>query len=108
MNSYFLPLGLLLALVVAMVEPDPGAVLHALGVVPWMVITIFLVNGYQINLAEMPRAARVIPASMVGVTISLLASPLIGLAVVSLFSLPADVALGLVVMATVPEIWPSR
>ncbi len=102
MNSYFLPLGLLLALVVAMVEPAPGAVLHALGVVPWMVVTIFLVNGYQINLAEMPRAARVIPASMVGVAISLFASPLIGLAVVTLFSVPADVALGLVVMATVP------
>ena len=102
MNSYFLPVGLVLALVVAMAEPVPGAVLHANGVVPWMVVTIFLVNGYQINLRELPRASKVAPASLVAVLISLLISPLIGLVVVSAFALPPDVALGLMVMATVP------
>jgi sodium/bile acid cotransporter 7 len=102
MNSYFLPVGLVLALAVAMVFPAPGAALHLMGVVPWMVVTIFLVNGYQINLRELPRASSVAPASVVAVLISLLISPLVGLLVVSLFDLPPDIALGLVVMAAVP------
>ena len=102
MNSYFLPVGLLLALAAAMLEPAPGKVLHDVGIVPWMVVTIFLVNGYQMDLTKLPRAARVLRASIVGVVISLLISPLIGLAVVTALSVPADIALGLVVMATVP------
>jgi sodium/bile acid cotransporter 7 len=102
MNSYFLPAGLLLALTMAMFEPAPGRVLYEIGLVPWMVVTIFLVNGYQIDLTQLPRASRVLRASIVGVVISLLISPLIGLAVVALFSMPADIALGMVVMATVP------
>ena len=102
MSSYFLPIGLVLALAIAVLAPVPGKVLHDVGVVPWMVVTIFLVNGYQIDLAKLPRASRVLRASIVGVLISLFISPLIGLAVVTAFSVPADIALGLVVMATVP------
>ena len=102
MNSYFLPVGLLLALVVALLVPAPGTLLHELGVVPWMVVTIFLVNGYQIALSELPRASRVLPATVAGVVINLLVSPLIGLAVVTSFAVPSGIALGLVVMATVP------
>ena len=102
MNSYFLPVGLLLALVVAVLVPTPGALLHQAGLVPWMVVTIFLVNGYQVDLKKLPRAGRVARAAVVATIISLLLSPLIGLATVSLSDLPADVALGLVVMATVP------
>jgi sodium/bile acid cotransporter 7 len=102
LNSYFLPVGLLLAFVAAMLAPAPGAVLHQMGLVPWMVVTIFLVNGYQIDLHRLPRAARVLRASLVAILISLLISPLIGLAIVTLLSMPADFAMGLVVMATVP------
>lgn len=102
MNTYFLPVGLLAALAVAMLEPAPGTVLHQMGIVPWMVVIIFLVNGYQVDLRQLPRASRVLPASLVGVLISLLLSPVIGLGIVTVFSLPAGIALGLVVMATVP------
>ena len=102
MNSYFLPVGLLLALIVAVLAPTPGALLHQGGLVPWMVVIIFLVNGYQVDLKKLPRAGRAAKASVVAIAISLLLSPLIGLATVSLLELPADVALGLVVMATVP------
>ena len=101
-NNYFLPVGLLLALVVAVLAPTPGALLHQAGLVPWMVVIIFLVNGYQVDLKNLPRAGRAAKASVVAIAISLLLSPLIGLATVSLLELPADVALGLVVMATVP------
>jgi len=102
MNKYFLPIGLLLALLVALIEPVPGTLLHRMDLVSWMVVTIFLVNGYQVDLKRLPRAARVVQASIVAVLISLLLSPLIGLAIVSLLALPNDIAMGLVVMATVP------
>ena len=101
-SGYFLPIGLLLALLVAVLAPTPGALLHQAGLVPWMVVIIFLVNGYQVDLKRLPRAGPAARASLVAMVISLLLGPLLGLATVSLFELPADVALGLVVMATVP------
>jgi len=102
MNSYFLPIGLLLALLVSMLEPFPGTLLQQRGLVPWMVVTIFLINGYQVNLRQLPHRGKLFPASMAGILISLLISPLVGLAVVSTVALPTGFALGLVVMATVP------
>jgi len=102
MNSYFLPVGLLLALLVAWLLPAPGAVLQQLGFIPWMVVTIFLINGYQTRFKELPRGRKIFSASIIAVLISLLISPFIGLAVVSAVSLPIGAAMGLVVMATVP------
>lgn len=102
MNSYFLPVGLLLALLIAWLAPDPGAMLQQLGFIPWMVVTIFLINGYQTRFKELPRGRRILSASIIAILISLLISPLIGLAVVSSVSLPIGAAMGLVVMATVP------
>jgi len=102
MNSYFLPIGLLLALLIAWLVPDPGAMLQRLGLIPWMVVTIFLINGYQTRFKELPRGRKILSASIIAILISLLISPLIGLAVVSAVSLTTGAAMGLVVMATVP------
>ena len=84
-SGYFLPIGLLLALLVAVLAPTPGALLHQAGLVPWMVVIIFLVNGYQVDLKRLPRAGAAARASLVAVVISLLLGPLLGLATVSLF-----------------------
>lgn len=102
MSSYFFPVGLLLALAAAMLQPGPGAMLEQMGLVPWMVVTIFLVNGYQVDLGRLPRGGKLLPAAILGLLISLLISPVVGLAVVSVLGLPVGVSLGLVVMATVP------
>lgn len=102
MNRYFLPVGLLLALLAAMLYPGPGTMLQQLGLIPWMVVTIFLVNGYQINLNLVPRGRKLLAASAVAVAINLLVSPFIALMLVSALALPVGVATGLVVMATVP------
>lgn len=103
MNSYFLPVGLLLAFLVAWLVPGPGAILQELGLIPWMVVTIFLINGYQTNLKQLPHGREIISASIIAILISLLISPLIGLAVISLIAFPAGAAMGLIVMATVPS-----
>ena len=102
MNSYFLPVGLLLAFLIAWLIPDPGAMLQEMGLIPWMVVTIFLVNGYQTSLKQLPHGREILSASIIAILISLLISPFIGLAVVAAVSLPTGAAMGLVVMATVP------
>ena len=102
MSDYFLPAGLLLAFLVAWFAPGPGAVMEQLGLIPWMVVTIFLVNGYQARLDQLPAGRNILAASLVAVPVSLLVSPFIGLAAANLAGLPAAATLGVVVMATVP------
>lgn len=102
MARHFLPVGLLLAFLFAWLAPGPGAWLQQQGLIPWMVVTIFLVNGFQTVLGELPRGRRILVASLVAVVISLLLSPLIGLALVAALAPPAAVAVGWVVMAAVP------
>jgi len=102
MKNYFLPVGLLLALLFAWLDPEPGALLQQKGLIPWMVITIFLINGYQTNLKQLPRGRSILAGSIVGVMISLLISPFVGLAVASALALPVGAVMGLVVMSTVP------
>lgn len=102
MKNYFLPVGLLLAFLVAWLDPEPGALLQQMGLIPWMVVIIFLINGYQTNLKQLPRGRGIISGSIVGIVISLLISPFVGLIVASTLALPVGAVVGLVIMSTVP------
>ncbi len=102
MKGLFLPVGLILSFISAWFIPEPGTTLKELGLIPWMVITIFLINGYQTNLKEIPRDRSFFSALIFGGIISLIIGPLIGLGVAEIFALPAGLALGLIVKATVP------
>ncbi len=102
MNSYYLPVGLLLAFLTAFSIPESGHFFEQQGLIPWMVVIIFLVNGYQTRLHQIPRDTSLIKTALLAVFINLLISPFIGLAVVSLLNIPTGLALGLVVTATVP------
>ncbi len=102
MKQLFLPLGLALALLLAWLEPDWGRALKEAGLMPWIVVIIFLVNGYQIRLAEVPREAAFVRVVFATGIISLLLGPWLGLQGALLLGLPAGALTGLVVMATVP------
>ena len=102
MKGLFLPVGLILSFISAWFIPEPGTTLKEWGLIPWMVITIFLINGYQTNLKEIPRDRSFLSALIFGGIISLIIGPLIGLGVAEVFALPAGLALGLIVKATVP------
>jgi solute carrier family 10 (sodium/bile acid cotransporter), member 7 len=102
MSSYFLPLGLVSAFAVAWLAPEPGRMLDQWGLIPWMVVTIFLINGYQTRLQGIPKGKSLIVTVLLAVILNLLLSPFIGLALVTLLGLPDSAALGLVVMASVP------
>ncbi|MCB1759058.1 MAG: bile acid:sodium symporter [Gammaproteobacteria bacterium] len=102
MSGYFLPLGLVLALLGSLVSPAPGRLLDQWGLIPWMVVIIFVVNGYQISLRQMPRAGTLLATTFVAVVINLLISPWIGYLLAHWLELPQEAVLGLVVMASVP------
>ncbi|WP_036228299.1 bile acid:sodium symporter [Marinobacterium jannaschii] len=103
MKSAFLPSGLLVAFAIAYVAPEAGTLLKQIGLIPWMVATIFLVNGYQTNLKELPRESVFIKATLAAGVISLLIGPLLGAATASLLGFGAGMTLGLVVKSTVPS-----
>lgn len=103
MSGYFLPVGLLLAFLVAWLVPQPGEALQQLGMIPWMVVTIFLVNGYQTVLSQMPRSVKLWSTALIAILINLLISPFLGAALAWLLALPAAAAIGLIVTATVPS-----
>jgi sodium/bile acid cotransporter 7 len=102
MNGYFLPVGLLLAFLTAWLAPTPGMALQEMGMIPWMVVTIFLINGYQTLLSRMPLSGKLWSTALIAILINLLISPFLGLATATLLALPAGAALGLIVTATVP------
>ncbi|PLX62375.1 bile acid:sodium symporter [Sedimenticola selenatireducens] len=103
MSGYFLPVGLLLAFLTAWLAPEPGRLLQQAGLVPWMVVTIFLINGYQTVLSQMPLSGKLWTTALIAVLINLLISPFLGLAAASLLALPSAAAIGLIVTATVPS-----
>lgn len=103
MKSSFLPTGLIIAFIVAWLAPELGSFLKEWGLIPWMMVTIFLVNGFQTNLSELPRGKIFGNTLLVTAIIALLISPFIGLTTASLFGLSTGMTLGLVVKATVPS-----
>ena len=92
----------MLAFVVAWFVPHYGSTLEQLGLIKWMVIIIFLVNGYQTHLQQMPVQQGMLITATLAILINLLISPFVGLALVSSLALPSSAGLGLIVMATVP------
>lgn len=103
MSGYFLPVGLLLAFFMAWIAPQPGMVLQQLGLIPWMVVTIFLINGYQTVLGQVPLSGKLWGTALIAILISLFISPFLGLVTASLLALPSAAAIGLIVTATVPS-----
>jgi len=103
MKSAFLPVGLIAALVASLLLPAPGATLQQWGLIPWTVVVIFLVNGYQTQLKELPREQNFFKALLAGAIISLLISPFVGLLIGQLFGLSAGLLLGLVVKSAMPS-----
>lgn len=103
MKSAFLPVGLTIAFIIAWLAPEPGSLLKEIGLIPWVVVAIFLVNGFQTNLAELPRSRTFVATTLVAALINLILSPFIGLALASIAGLSAGASLGLIVKATVPS-----
>jgi sodium/bile acid cotransporter 7 len=101
-QQWFLPVGLVLAISVALAAPGPGSAVNATGLVTGLVPLIFLVNGYQTRLDMLSLRGRFPAVLLVGMVIGLLLGPVLGVAGAALLALPASAALGLVVIASMP------
>ncbi|WP_426414831.1 bile acid:sodium symporter [Aestuariirhabdus sp. LZHN29] len=97
-----MPIGLLLAFVGALLVPGPGQWLEQQGAVRWMVVIIFLLNGYQTRLQGVPTVAGYGRLIVLAVVINLLLAPWLGWLVVNLLPLSLAVSIGVLVMAVVP------
>ncbi|MEJ1383926.1 MAG: bile acid:sodium symporter [Candidatus Sedimenticola sp. (ex Thyasira tokunagai)] len=93
---------MIIAFAFAWLSPEPGALLKEQGLIPWMVVTIFLVNGYQTRLHQLAGQSRLIKTLLIAIVINLILSPLIGFSVASLINLSAGATLGLILVASVP------
>ena len=103
MKTYFLPVGLFISLLFSLVFPDPGVYLKDVGLIPWCVIIIFFVNGYQTHLKELPRDSAFIYTLLATGVICLIVSPIIGLLTASALQLSVGLTLGLLVKSVVPS-----
>ncbi len=103
MKAYFLPLGLLLSLAVSLIAPQPGLFFQEMGLIPWCVVIIFFVNGYQTTLKELPSGAPFVYSLLVTAIICLVISPLLGLLTASALQLSVGLTLGLLVQSAVPS-----
>ncbi|MES9858126.1 MAG: bile acid:sodium symporter [Sedimenticola sp.] len=102
MSNYFLPIGLIVAFALAWIAPQPGALLKEMGLIPWMVVTIFLVNGYHTRLNQLTGQWRLFKTALIAIVINLILAPLIGFSIASGIDLPPGATLGLILTASVP------
>jgi sodium/bile acid cotransporter 7 len=102
-KKFFLPSGLILAGIAAIISSDPGSWLKQAGAVRLFIIIIFLVNGYQLKLVDFKLEKGFIKTFIWAVFISLICGPFIGQAVGNIVGLTGELALGLIVMSTVPS-----
>ncbi|WP_446008907.1 bile acid:sodium symporter [Candidatus Electrothrix sp.] len=102
MRQYFLPVGLIIAAISALIIPQTGIVLADYYGIRFTIIIIFLVSGYQTGTAGVPLNSRLLRIFLTAAVISLLVAPLLGLAIGSLLALPSSLIIGLLIICAVP------
>ncbi len=101
-KKLFLPVGLVVAIVAALVVPGPGVAMQEAGMIGVLVMIIFLVNGWEFRLAETRVDGKLVGAFALSAALSLLAGPFVGLWTGHLFGGDPRLLAGLVVMSAVP------
>lgn len=102
MRKLFLPVGLLVALLAALLLPAGGHFIAENNGLTIIVFTIFLVSGYQTGSKELAVDRRLFILLLVTSVISLLLAPLLGLLISKLLQLSLPLAIGLIIISSVP------
>jgi sodium/bile acid cotransporter 7 len=102
LKKFFLPISLIVAAIAALISDKPGTCLNELGFVQIFVIIIFLVNGYQMKLQDFKVERSFWKTIAFAAIISLLAGPFLGMFIGQAIGLSGVLALGLLVMSSVP------
>ena len=101
-KKLFLPIGLILAIICALIIPHAGIWMKHNGFVPVFVVIIFLVSGWQFNIRDAKFNHKFMYALLLSLIVSLLGAPFIGIGAVELFAFGKMTSLGLIVMCCVP------
>lgn len=102
MKQLFLPLGLILAVVAALIFPEGGNFIADNYGLKIFVCLIFLVTGYQTGSKALSLNKNLGTLFLVAALISLAFAPLLALIVSKTLNLPLQLATGLIIISTVP------
>ncbi len=102
MKQFFLPLGLILAIIVAILLPAGGIFISENNGLKILVFIIFLVSGYQAGTKGLSLDRRLFSIFLTVAFIALILSPLLALAVISVINIPQTLAMGLIITMAVP------
>ncbi|MCF8057013.1 MAG: bile acid:sodium symporter [Desulfocapsa sp.] len=102
MKQFFLPLGLLSAVCFAFFLPAGGVFLRDNYGLKILVCTIFLVSGYQTGSKGLALDRKLFTLFLTAAFISLLLAPFLGLLVSRILHFPLYLAMGLIIISTVP------
>lgn len=102
MKQLFLPFGLILAVVTALVLPEGGSFIADNYGLKILVCVIFLVTGYQTGSKGLALNKNLGTLFLVAALISLAFAPLLALLVSKILNLPLQLATGLIIISTVP------
>ena len=100
-KKLILPVGLILALAIAVFLPDPGILCERYYGVEISVIVIFIVSGYVHKFSEITMNKKLALLLLLAIVSSLILTPLIG-ALLAKMLLPAAYAFGLIVIVSMP------
>jgi len=101
-KKLFLPVGLVLAIICALTIYQAGIWMKENNFIPFFVIAIFLVSGWQFNVKEAKLNHKFIYTMLLAIVISLFGAPFLGIGAVEIFDFGALTATGLIVMCCVP------
>ncbi len=101
-KKYFLPIGLLLATIMSFTIPAIGKTVHSWNIIPYLIITVFIANGFQTQFKLTDLNKRLGKSFIVMVIINLFLAPFLGMAIAKILNLPAALALGLLVISAMP------
>ncbi len=102
MKQFFLPVGLLMAVISALLLPAGGQFIADHYGLKIIVATIFLVSGYQTGGKGFALDRSLLRLLAVAAVISLFLAPLLGLFVSKILNLSLPLAMGLIIISTVP------
>ena len=101
-KQLFLPVGLLVAVFAALLLPAGGHFISDNSGLRIIVFIIFLVSGYQTSSGGLSLDKRLFLLLAISSFISLLLAPLIGIIVSQILNLSLPLAIGLIIISTVP------
>ncbi len=102
-KKLYLPVGLIFVFVMVILFPGITSSLNKRSIIQWLVAAIFVVNGFQLNLVEVKLGRSFFLVFVLVAIINLIIGPIVGTAVSRMMTLSSGLALGLIVISTVPS-----